>query len=59
MFLSCVGVLRGNRKNNISISLELNLDESESDVTLSTKKLFKVSAYKMNLHYFCVLIFSC
>ena len=59
MFLSCMGVLLGNRKKNISVSLELNLDESESDVTLSTRKVFKVSAYKMNLHYFCVLIFSC
>ena len=43
----------------IFFSLELNLDESELDVTLSTRKVFKVSAYKMNLHYFCVLIFSC
>ena len=54
-----MGVLRGNRKKNISVSLELNLDELELDVTLSTRKVFKVSAYKMNLHYFCVLIFSC
>ena len=44
-----VGVLRGNRKKNISVTLELNPNESESDVMLSTRNVFKVSAYKMNL----------
>ena len=42
-------VLRGGHKENISVPLELNSDESESDVMLSTRTMFKVSAYKMNL----------
>ena len=53
-----MGVLRGNRKKNISVTLELNPDESESDVMLSTRNVFKVSAYKMNLSLFlCVNFF--
>ncbi|KAF3976420.1 hypothetical protein CMV_000392 [Castanea mollissima] len=53
-----VEVLRGGRKMNISVTRELNPDESESDVMLSTRKVFEVSAYKMNLSLFlCVNFF--
>ena len=51
-------VLRGGHKKNISVTLELNPYESESDVMLSTRTTFKVSAYKMNLSLFlCVNFF--
>ncbi|XP_065635156.1 protease Do-like 1, chloroplastic isoform X2 [Quercus suber] len=36
-----VEVLRGDHKNNISVTLELNPDESESDIMRSTRNVFK------------------
>ncbi|KAK7844247.1 protease do-like 1, partial [Quercus suber] len=37
-----VEVLRGDHKNNISVTLELNPDESESDIMRSTRNVFKL-----------------